>query len=339
MAGPGRHGALRVVLAAVGVVAIAALLWTTGWTDVWANVRKIGLWFFVIVALNLVSQGAFVLGLQRVFDTPRPPGFARLYRIYLMGDAANYLVPGGGEAAKAHLLHRLGDSTAALAAVALHKHAELVAQSTFAVLGVGAALVSFRLPPHIAYAALGGTLLLLVALLLVTRALARGAFGPVLRRLARVRWLAGRLERLHGRAAEIDAHIANFHAAHPRRFLAAAALCFVGHCGGLLEAGIIMSLLAPSARWPSWLAVEAIPMVLNNLVLFIPGKLGGAEGIRTGVFVLVGLTAAQGAAYAILRRARELAWVVPGWALIARERFVDRRPELAPRLAQEPTDA
>lgn len=336
---PVRRKALRLVLAAVGLLAVSILLWTTGWPGVWANVRKIGLWFFALIALNLASQAAFVLGLRRVLDSPRHIGFARLYGIYLMGDSANYLVPGGGEAAKAHLLRRLGGGTTAVAAVALHKHAELVAQSAFAVLGVGAALACFPLPPRVAAAAVGGTILLLLALLLVTRALARGAFGPVLRRLARLPWLAGRLERLHGRAAEIDARIANFHADHPRRFLTAAGLCFLGHCGGLVEAAIIMSLLAPSARWPSWVAVETIPMVLNNLVLFIPGKLGGAEGIRTGVFVLVGLSATQGAAYAIIRRARELAWVVPGWALIARERLVDRRPKLAPQFAQEPTDA
>ena len=57
-------------------------------------------------------------------------------------------------------------------------------------------------------------------------------------------------------------------------------------------------------------------MTLNNAFLFIPGRVGTAEGIRVGVFLLVGLPAAQGAAYAVLRRGRELVWTIPGLLLL-----------------------
>ena len=75
----------------------------------------------------------------------------------------------------------------------------------------------------------------------------------------------------------------------------------MGYLGGLIESWLVLRLLAPDAPWTAVLAVEILPMVLNNAVLFIPGKLGGAEGIRTGVFLLIGLSASQGAAFAILR--------------------------------------
>ena len=57
-------------------------------------------------------------------------------------------------------------------------------------------------------------------------------------------------------------------------------------------------------------------MTLNNAFLFIPGRVGSAEGIRVAVFLLVGLPAAQGGAYAVLRRGRELAWTIPGLLLL-----------------------
>ena len=57
-------------------------------------------------------------------------------------------------------------------------------------------------------------------------------------------------------------------------------------------------------------------MLLNNMFLFVPGRAGTAEGVRTGVFVLLGLPASTGVAYGLVRRARELIWVLPGLALI-----------------------
>jgi len=342
MTSPGRtpRTALRIAFAVLGTVAIAILVRQAGWSEVREYVVRIGPWFPAVIALNLLMQSGFVLALRAILRTgngDRP--FFRLYRIYWMGDAGNYLIPGGGEAVKALLLYELGGGAEAAAALTLHKQAELAAQCAFAVIGVGATLLFFDLPRAVAAVALAGTLLLLVVLLLLTRALARSPFSGVLRRLARWPFLARRLESLHAGARDADSRIASFHAQHPRRFAAASAFCLLGYAGGLLEAWLVLRLLAPAAGWPSRLAVEVLPMVLNNAVLFIPGKLGAAEGIRTGVFLLIGLSASQGAAFAILRRARELAWVAPGWALLALERFRGRRGALLSPFSGEPSDA
>jgi hypothetical protein len=179
-----------------------------------------------------------------------------------------------------------------------------------------------------------------VLLLLLTWALGRGAFSPILRRLAGWKFLAARIGRFQSGAEAVDARIALFHTAHRGRFLAAASFCLLGYCGGLLETWIVLRLLAPSAGWPGPLAIESLSMVLSNVVFFVPAKLGGAEGIRTGVFVLVGLSASQGAAYSLLRRTRELLWVLPGWALLVRERLRGGdRTLVRPTLLKEATDA
>jgi uncharacterized protein (TIRG00374 family) len=332
--------ALRIAFAALGSLAIAILVRQAGWSAVRAYVGRIGPWFPALVALNVLMQSGFVLALRSILRTGHADqSFFRLYRIYWMGDAGNYLIPGGGEAVKALLLSELGGGAEAAAVLTLHKQAELAAQCTFAVIGVGATVLWFHLSRAVAAAALAGTLLLLALLLLFTRALGRSPFSGILRRLARWPFLAKRFERLHAGARDADSRIAAFHAHQPGRFAAASAFCLLGYAGGLLETWLVLRLLAPAAGWPSWLAVEALPMVLNNAVLFIPGKLGGAEGIRTGVFLLIGLSASQGAAFAILRRARELAWVLPGWLLLALERFRSRRGALLPDFRGEPSDA
>jgi len=320
---------LRGALALAGVLVIAVLVQRIGWSGIRANLLLIGPWLPGLVALNLITESAFVLALRNVME-PKPPwlDFRRLYGVYLMGDAANYVVPGGGEAAKARLLRGLGGGEAALAAVALHKHADLIAQSTFAMIGVAAALLWFELPGTVVTAALSGTLLLLVLLLLVTWALGRGAFSPILRHLASWRFLAPRLQQFHRVAEAVDARIVLFHTVNRRRFFGATVFCLLGYSGGLLETWIVLRLLAPTSAWPDSLVLGSLPMVLNNLILFVPGKLGGAEGIRTGVAVLIGLSAVQGAAFSLIRRTRELLWVIPGWVLLIRERWrTDERDE------------
>ena len=332
--------ALRVALAVVGCLAIAILVRRAGWAAVRIYVARIGPWFPALIVLNLLMQSGFVLALRTILRTGDPGlSFFRLYRIYWIGDAGNYLIPGGGEAAKAILLSELAGGAEAAAALTLHKQADLAAQCAYAVVGVGAAILWLDLPRTIAAAALVGTLLLLVLLLLFTHAVVRSPFSGGLKRLARLPFLARRLDRFVSGAREADSKIAAFHALRPGRFTAAAALCLLGYAGGLLETWLVLRLLAPAAGPATWIAVEILPMVLNNAVLFIPGKLGGAEGIRTGVFLLVGLSASQGAAFAILRRARELAWVLPGWALLAFERSRDRRGSVLPPLSGEPSDA
>jgi uncharacterized membrane protein YbhN (UPF0104 family) len=138
----------------------------------------------------------------------------------------------------------------------------------------------------------------------------------------------------------VDGRIASFYSAHPRRFAAAMLACLAGWCGGLLETWIVLKLLVPGAGWGEAFAIEGLAMTLNNVFLFVPGRVGAAEGVRTAVFLLLGLTAAQGVAYGLVRRGREIAWIVPGLLLLLVPRR-DRRSGAAnvagSRLASDPS--
>ena len=47
--------------------------------------------------------------------------------------------------------------------------------------------------------------------------------------------------------------------------------------------------------------------------------------MRVGVFLLLGLSAAQGAAYGVARRARELLWLIPGLVVLLKHHLLDLR--------------
>jgi uncharacterized protein (TIRG00374 family) len=312
---------LRIALVLAGVGIAAALFRSAGWPAIEANLVRIGPWFLALVALYTLAQVAFALGWWVLLE-PRPPAsrFPSLFAIYLAGDSANYLAPGNvaGEPLKAHLLRPETGAPAAMASLAIHKHADMLAQWAFLLAGITVALVRFPMPVAARVAALAGALVFGLLLLLLTRALRHGTYSLVLRRLARWKPLARRLDRLHSPAEAADRLVRDFYERHRGLFAASIGWCFLGWCGGLVESWLVLRLIAPGSGWDAAFAVEALAMTLNTMVFFIPARIGSAEGVRVAVFLLIGLTAAQGAAYGLVRRGRELAWVLPGLLVIAR---------------------
>jgi uncharacterized protein (TIRG00374 family) len=317
--GRGHRRGLRIALFAAGLAVLAGLVASVGWGPVVANLSRIGGWFLGLTALYALAQGAFAAGWWVLTGPrPRPIGFGELFAAYLAGDSINYFTSVGGEPVKADLLKEKLGFSRALATVTVHRHADVFAQWLFLTAGVGIALGHFRLPPVARAAVIASLLVLGVAVFAMTWGLRRGAFRPMIARLGRIPLLARRLGRLEESAGQFDATVGEFYTGRSGSFGAAVAWCFAGWCGGLLETWIVLKLLSPSSGWATAVAIESLAMVLNNILLFIPGRLGSAEGVRIGVYALVGLTAAQGAAYALVRRGRELLWLVPGFVVLLR---------------------
>jgi uncharacterized protein (TIRG00374 family) len=292
-----------VALVAAGLAVAALIFRSAGWPAIEANLARIGGWFAALVALYAVAQIAFAMGWWVLID-PRPPvsRFPSLFAIYLAGDSANYVAPGNvaGEPLKVHLLARQIGAPSALASITIHKHADMLAQWAFLLAGIAVALGRFRLPVAARAAALAGALLFGVLLLVFTWAVRRGTYSPLLKRLARWKPLGRRIHRFLRPAEAADRLIQDFYANERGRFAASIAWCFLGWCGGLVESWLVLRLIAPRSGWAAALAVEALAMTLNSLLLFIPARIGSAEGVRVGVFLLIGLTAAQGAAYGLV---------------------------------------
>lgn len=316
-----RSRAVRVVLAVAGLVLFAVVLRSVGWSAIAENLARVGPWFAGIVAIYAFAQLSFAMGWW-VLVEPRlsRSRFLRFFAVYLAGDAANLLAPGNvaGEPLKVHLLRAETGGAAALASVTIHKHADMLAQWLFMAAGVGLALAWFPMPAAARVPAIAATAGFGAVLVVLSFVLPRRTYSPLVTRLARWKPLARPLAKLDRAAARVDQRISSFYREHPRTFAVSAAWCLAGWCGGLLETRILLHWLAPEAGWRHAIAIEALAMTLNNLFIFVPARLGSAEGVRVAVFLLVGLPPAAGAAYGILRRGREIAWIVPGLVVLFR---------------------
>jgi glycosyltransferase 2 family protein len=328
-----RHYQIGLLLA--GVAVTGWILWTVGLAALASNLSMIGAWVLVFIALFAFAQLAFMVGWWVLMDSEvRACGFLKLFGIYLAGDTINYVVPSGnlgGEPVKAYLLQEELGFGRALTSIVIHKHAELVAQWILLVGGLAICLTYFELPNLMIVAntvivgGLGGSLLLM------TWILKSGTISPMLRRLADWRPLASFLQARQTAADTLATGIRAFYEDQWRWFLVATGWCFIGYCGGLLETYLVLWILSPAEGWRTAVAIETMVMAFNMLFVFVPARLGSAEGVRAGVFLLVGLPAAEGVAYGVIRRARELAWLLPGLVVLWKRHlgwFTQREPGL-----------
>ncbi len=322
---PNRTRAWRIALFAAGLAVVGAGLALVGWRPIAENLARIGPYFFLLVALYAGAQIAFVLGWWVIAGRRGPASFRELFAAYLAGDSINYFTSVAGEPVKAHLLRGTMGFGPAFATIWVNRNADVLAQWLFLVAGAAVALTHYALPPLPRYLVIAGLTVLGALALGFTGMQRRGFFGPILRLLKKVPLLEKRLAGLETHAEQVDARIRVYYRTeeHGGQFAIAVAWGFLGWCGGLVETWIVLKLLSPSHTFASAFAVESLAMILNGILLFIPARIGSAEGIRLGVAALVGMTPAQGAAYALVRRARELLWLAPGFVVLLKHHLID----------------
>jgi len=311
---------LRPLLILAGLVGIIWLCGRIGWPAIRANIAVIGQWFFLLVVLYLFAQMAFMTGWWVLIGSrARQIGYWRMFGVYLVGDSVNYFVPPAnlaGEPVKAHLLSKSVGFSRSVTSIMVHKHAEIVAQVIFLCLSLSIAVTRFALPVGLRIAALilaGG---MGVAVVAAFWALKRGAFGALIRGLVKIGIKPEQIKPEWRATASLDRWLALFYKTRMPVFYWATLLCLVGWCGGLLETYIVLQWLAAKPSLEMAVAVESLAMVLNTIIFFIPGRVGSAETIRVAVFSVLGLPAAQGAVYSIIRRGREVTWAIPGLLIL-----------------------
>jgi uncharacterized protein (TIRG00374 family) len=320
-----RRSGLRIVLFAAGLGVLAALAAIVGWGPIVENLSRIGGYFFVLVAICGAAQIAYCLGWWSIVGRPHPMSFGELFGTYLAGDSVNYFSAVGGEPVKAQILDSKMGFGPALATIWVHRNADVLSQWLFLFVGAVVTLAYFDLPNVVRWLVIVGLIVLGGLALGFTGLQRKGFFGAFFRVLSKVPILKNRLQHLEQHAYAVDEKIRVYYhrEEHKTQFAWAVFWGFIGWCGGLFETWIVLRLLSPTHGFASAYAVEALAMILNSILLFIPAKIGSAEGIRVAVAAVVGLTPAQGAAYALVRRAREIVWLIPGFVILLKHHLFD----------------
>jgi putative membrane protein len=313
----------QLVLASIGFVLLAVLVYQTGPRELAKHLRVLG-WSAPLIFLPYaISSVLDAVGWRVTFVHFRP----RLWLLYLarlIGEAMNSITPTaylGGEPVKAFVLQRFGVSlTEGAASVILAKTALTIAQIAFVVVGVALFLirrdVGLAFAPTVLALALAG-LAVTTALVVLQR---RGFVAFLARVTQRLLPRARLAARLAARAPEIDARLRAFYGARPRAAAASVALHFAGWVTGAAEVFAIMTLIGHPVSVADAIIVEALAQPMRLAGIVIPGTLGVQEAGGMVIFRLLGLAPELGLAMMLLKRVREIGFNLLGLALLTRLR-------------------
>ena len=131
----------------------------------------------------------------------------------------------------------------------------------------------------------------------------------------RSRWL----EAYRPQLLELDRTIRTFYGQRRRTFLLSMGVHFVAWLTELFEVYAILYFLGAEVGWLSSLSIAAISALIKGSVSFVPGGLGAQEGGYLFLLMALGYGEVTGIAFALIRRIREIVWILIGlvfWAVL-----------------------
>jgi hypothetical protein len=307
-----------------GLGLFAVTLHQTGVDPVVEGIRRVGLWFPVVLVL---AGGRFWLRARAwvlCTDDPASLPAGDAFRAMVAGDALGNLTPLGllaSEPAKAALVRHHGSLMSALSSIAVENLLYSLSVAIVIVAGTIALLFTFDVPRALLAASLvaaGGVAVLVGASALLLR---RGwkVATPVLdwldRRRLVPRPIRTRLEKLR----DLEDSVYGFTARHPGRLPKVLALDAGFHVLAIAEVWVVLGLLTGTV--PGLLAafvLEAVNRAITVAFKFVPLRLGVDEVGTELLTRTLGLPPGVGVTMAIVRKARVLSWCAVGVALLAR---------------------
>ncbi len=300
----------------LGLVVLAATVWTIGLAGLSRDLRLLGWGLAVVLCVESAGVLCNTWGWGLAFPRgERRVSRARLLAVRLAGDGVNYLTPSatvGGELLRVRLLGAAVPLGLRWASVSAAKIGQTVAQAVFILLGL--ALVLPRLyptpPPAAWLAGSGGAVLVALGF---TWLVGRGLWGT-LQGVARRLGVRGFIPAAWaGPGQDLDAALARL--GSPR--LLASLGCFVGGWAvGAAEIYLILAWLGAAVDWQTAVALETGSVFIDGILFFVPGKVGTQEGGKVLLFAALGLSPARGFTVGVVRRIRELVYAGLGLAAL-----------------------
>lgn len=309
---------LKLFFLIVGLAAMVGIVLHIGLDPIRHTISQLGFLHFGLILLPMiVVYGLEAMGWWLTLGShARKVGFKRLFAIRMAGETVNVTTPTayvGGEPLKAYLLKRYGvPMLDGIASVITAKTTMTLAQVLFILVGLGLAFVILGDSDHYWVAMLISVGVLAVGVglfvLLQRQGLGMGCLG--LLRTCGIQ--LSFLEKRETQLQELDGIIRNFYSQHQQTFYGALAIFFLAWMTETFEVYAILYFLdVPIDMWTA-IAIAALTVFIKGGTFFIPGSLGAQEGGYTLLLMSFGYSEVAGIAFALIRRVREILWIVFG---------------------------
>ncbi len=272
-----------------------------------------------LVAIYALSQFAFCQAWHVLMLTANPHiSFWRSFNAYLAGDALNMTVPSAnlaGEPVKAALMRQDLTLEQAISSVTVYKYADFISMTLFLLIGWLLHFLEFKLP--LAWNIGAGIIVAGMSALsfVLYKIQNHGIYHPIGKWLGRFKWVGWIISKMES-AHLIDECIRNYYRHHQKSFAWSVFYNFIAWFGGVMEIYIFLLFCGKKPNLNAALTIETFSMFINNVLFFIPGRLGVGEGGRVLLFFTLGYPQTMGLTYGIIRRIRELIWIGAGMGIL-----------------------
>ena len=310
-----------------GVVAVLIMILTfdMDYRELWANLRRAGVYLPLIFLLWLFVYLINTLSWHVIIGSggkPKVP-FLRLFKYTVTGFALNYVTPVGlmgGEPYRMMELKPYVGMERATSSVILYVMTHIFSHFCFWISSVLLYVCLYPVGPAMGIVLGGITVFCLLLGLLLLKGYRHGMAVALTRLGGRIPFLkkkAVRFAESHRVQLEnIDRQIALLHKQNKRSFYGALLLEYVARVLSCLEVWLILNVLTTNVSFLNCILIAAFSSLLANLLFFLPMQLGGREGGFALAVSGLSLSGAYGVYAALITRGRELFWIVVGLALM-----------------------
>jgi glycosyltransferase 2 family protein len=333
---------LETIFIVIGLLFYGWFVRSLGVHSVYENLRLVGWGLGITIAMEALARIANTLG-WRVVIEKCPPSLtlSKLFFARIAGEAVDYTTPSaqlGGQLVMAMMVRRELPIAAGLASVVIASLAEALGQIAFICVAL---LLSIRLAASFTdlfWPIVGG--------LAITIGLA-GAFFYVQRKrpFFHIWKAAARLDlpmlatiEVGQASQEADEILDDFYR-HSRWRLAVACLFYLFAWSlGPVEIYLLLAFMGQKATVEIALLTEALGLLIERATFMIPAKLVSQEGGKALILGMLGYRAGVGFSVGLLRRIKELVWVLFGLSSLGIYRLGEARTNNA-RVAEQPVAA
>lgn len=312
--------AIEFLLGAGGVILLVWMMQKIGFATLKQNLFSFGIspTLFLILIYSL-AQFAFCAGWFVLLNIKEKTlTFWETFLAYAAGDALNMTVPSAnlaGEPVKVMLIRDKISFESAISSVTVYKYSDFVSLTLFLLVGWLSQFGFYSLPLswNIGAGIVAGGMSIFCIFLYILQH--RGIYHPTGRLLSKIgfaKWIVNKLESAH----LIDKEILNFYQTHPSKFFLSLFFNFFAWFGGVIEIVLFMAISGVPVSFAAALTIETFSLFINNVIFFVPARLGVGEGGRVLLFMTLGYPPSIGMTYGIIRRIRESVWIAFGVAIL-----------------------
>lgn len=312
---------LKILYLLIGIGLLVFVLNHTDLASVWSQLKEIG---WGIVVMLVVYKIAFMVDtFAWQFTLPSTQFTKRwlydLWKVRMVGAAFAKVMPfssWGGVPIKGYILkHHYGiryrEGTASMI---LAESTHLISLVLFAATGVFLIIMSSDLPESFHLFAILGLSAITLGIFLfyiVQRYKITSLTGTWLSQ----RKLGQRLEKFLHQIHDMDERLVQFYTCDKRRFISALSLNLVNWYLGALEVFVIFYFLGHPITIVEAIILETLIELVRAGTFFIPAGLGSIEAVFMIATEAIAGQPALGVAVALIRRVREIVWLVWGFSI------------------------